>query len=237
VEELIEGVDYYRLINAPFKVEVGAFKGEAYGVIMGTDYVYKDGKRVVNGDGLYESTSGNVSLGSALPKFTGGWLNTFAYKGFDLSVLLDFSRGGHYFSTTYMWGMYSGMLEESAANGIRENGIVLDAVQADGSANAVAADGQAYAEHFYVGPAAQSVFKTDYLKLREVNLGYTFPLKNAFVKSLRLSAYGRNLAVWGPDVKHFDPEMIVSNSGNIQGIEGGAIASVANYGFNISIKF
>ena len=237
VEDLIEGVEYYRLVNAPFKVEVGAFKKAAYGVIMGTDYVYRDGKRVINDDGLYESTNGNVNLGSVLPKYTGGWMNTFTYKGFDLSVLLDFSRGGHYFSTTYMWGMYSGMLEESAANGIRENGLVLDGVTADGAPNTTKVSAQEYAEGFYGGPAAQSVLKTDYLKLREINLGYTFPLKQGFVKSLRLSGYGRNLAVWGPDVKHFDPEMVVSNSGNIQGIEGGAIASIANYGFNISIKF
>ena len=237
VEDLIEGVEYYRLVNAQFKVEVGAFKKAAYGVIMGTDYVYRDGKRVINDDGLYESTNGNVNLGSVLPKYTGGWMNTFTYKGFDLSVLLDFSRGGHFFSTTYMWGMYSGMLEESAANGIRENGIVLDGVTADGAPNTTKVDAHPYSQGFYGGPAAQSVLKTDYLKLREVNLGYTFPLKQGFVKSLRLSGYGRNLAVWGPDVKHFDPEMVVSNSGNIQGIEGGAIASIANYGFNISIKF
>jgi TonB-linked SusC/RagA family outer membrane protein len=237
VEELIEGVDYYRLASAPFKVEVGAFKGAAYGVIMGTDYVYKDGKRVVNAAGRYVSTPGNVNLGSVLPDFTGGWSNTFSWRGFDLSVLLDFSRGGHYFSTSYMWGMYSGMLEESAANGLRENGIVIDGVLADGTPNKTVLDGQTYAEDFYVGPAAQNVLKTDYLKLREVNLGYTVPLKKGFVKSLRLSAYGRNLAVWGPDVKHFDPEMAITSSGNVQGIEGGAIASVANYGFNIGIKF
>jgi len=136
-----------------------------------------------------------------------------------------------------MWGMYSGMLEESAANEIREKGIVLDGVQADGTPNTVVADGQTYCEDFYTGPAAQSVLKSDYIKLREINLGYTIPVKKAFVKSLRVSAYGRNLAVWGPDVKHFDPEMFVSNSGNIQGIEGGAVAGIANYGINVSLKF
>jgi TonB-linked SusC/RagA family outer membrane protein len=239
VIELIEGNDYYRLINAPFKVEVGAIKGEKYGEIMGTDYIYDPttGKRVITEDGLYAYTDGNVPLGSVYPDFTGGWSNTFTYKGFDLSILFDFSKGGHYFSTSYMWGMYSGMLEESAANEIREKGIVLDGVQADGTPNTVVADGQTYCEDFYTGPAAQSVLKSDYIKLREINLGYTIPVKKAFVKSLRVSAYGRNLAVWGPDVKHFDPEMFVSNSGNIQGIEGGAVAGIANYGINVSLKF
>lgn len=239
VKELIGDVDYYRLVNAPFKVEIGAIKDAQYGVIMGTDYVYDDnGNKVITEEGLYAATDKNENLGTVYPDFTGGWTNTFKYKNFDFSILFDFSKGGRYFSTSYMWGMYSGMLEESAANNIRENGIVLDGVQKDGSKNTVVADGQDYAKDFYVGPAAQSVFKSDYIKLREINVGYSFLLKrNHFVKSLRLSAYGRNLAVWGPDTKHFDPEMIVTGSGNIQGIEGGAIPSVANFGFNVNLVF
>lgn len=241
VVELIDGVDYYRLTSAPFKVEIGAMKGNAYGVIMGTNYVFdENGNRMIDPEtGLYLATDGNENIGNIYPDFTGGWSNTFKIGNFDASVLIDFSKGGHYFSTSYMWGMYSGMLEESAANGIRENGILLDGVIDDkGTRNTTVADGQMYCEDLYTGPAAQSVFKSDYVKLREINIGYTFPMKkNWFVKSLRLSAYGRNLAVWGPDTKHFDPEMCVTSSGNIQGIEGGATPSVANFGASVSLKF
>jgi hypothetical protein len=253
VVDLIDETDYYRLTNAPFRVEVGATKGSAYGSIMGTDYIYDDnGNKVVDEDGFYLSTNGNVNLGSVIPDFTGGWSNTFRYKNLDLGVLLDFSKGGRYFSTSYMWGLYSGMLEETAANGIRENGIVVEGVTGDveyldngkykvtnTAPNTSTLEAIDWAESHYTGPAAMSVFKSDYLKLREINIGYTFlfTIRNYFVKSLRLSAYGRNLAVWGPDTKHFDPEMIVSNSGNIQGIEGGAIPSVASFGLNVSLKF
>ena len=99
-------------------------------------------------------------------------------------------------------------------------------------------DAKTYGAQYYTGPAAQDVFKSDYLKLREINIGYTIPLsKSYFIKSFRVAAYGRNLAIWGPDVKHFDPEATVTSSGNIQGIEGGALPSVANYGLNFSLKF
>ena len=249
VKKLLEDVSYYRLTTAPFKVEVGAMEGQEYGVIMGTDFVYDaKGNIVINEDGSYAATDGNVNIGSIYPDFTGGWTNTFRFKNFDLSVLLDFSKGGNYFSTSYMWGMYSGMLEESAAineNGvnIRESianggGVLLQGVQADGTPNTVRMGAEDFGAQHYSGPAAQNVFKSDYVKLREINLGYTIPMKsNYFVKSLRVSAYGRNLAVWGPDVKHFDPEMAITNSGNIQGIEGGALPSVANFGMNVSVKF
>jgi hypothetical protein len=137
-----------------------------------------------------------------------------------------------------MWGMYSGMIEETAENNIRENGIVLEGVTESGAVNDIRVDAISYGDAFYSGPAAQSILKADYVKLREGNIGYTVPLSGKnFVKSLRLSAYGRNLAIWGPDTKHFDPETIITNSGNTQGIEGGAIPSVATFGFNIGLTF
>lgn len=240
VVELIDGVDYYRLTTAPFKVEVGARKGDPYGVIMGTNYVYDDkGNKVVGDDGLYKATDGNESLGSIFPDFTGGFSNSFKLWRFDASVLFDFSKGGHWFSTSYMWGMYSGMLEETAEGGIREDGIVLKGVKEDGTANDIRVGGQEYCESIYSGPAAQSVFKSDYVKLREVTLGYNFPFKakENFIHSLRLSAYGRNLHTWGPDTKHWDPEASVTSSGNVQGIEGAALPGLANFGFSVTMKF
>jgi TonB-linked SusC/RagA family outer membrane protein len=247
VEELLDGVDYYRLTNAPFKVEIGAIKGQEF-MIMGTDYVYKDGQKVILSNGRYASTDGNVPLAKIYPDFTGGWNNTFRYKNLDLSVLFDFSRGGHYFSTSYMWGMYSGMLEETVAtneNGknIRDDisdngGLILDGVLADGTPNTRRISGEAYGSQFYSGPAAQNVLKSDFIKLREINIGYTIPVhKTGILQSLRVAAYGRNLAIWGPDVKHFDPDVAVTSSGNVQGIEGGATAGIANYGLNITLKF
>jgi hypothetical protein len=249
VKKLLDDVKYYRLTSAPFKVEIGAMEGQEYGVIMGTNYLYDDkGNKIIKANGTYAATSGNENIGSIYPDFTGGWTNTFRFKGFDLSVLVDFSKGGSFFSTSYMWGMYSGMLEETAAyneNGlnIRDavadgGGILLEGVLADGTPNTKRISGESFGAQHYSGPAAQNVFKSDYVKLREINFGYTIPMKsNFFVKSLRVSAYGRNLAVWGPDVKHFDPEMAITSSGNIQGIEGGALPSVANFGMNVSLKF
>jgi len=241
VVELIDGVDYYKITSAPFKVEIGAKVGSPYGVLMGTNFIYdKDGNKMIDPEtGLYLATDGNEEIGTVYPDFTGGWSNTFRIGNFDCSILLDFSKGGHFFSTSYMWGIYSGMLEETAADGIRENGIVVPGVIDDkGTKNSKTVNAVDYCEHYYNGPAAQNVLKSDYIKLREVNAGYTIPIKSGkFVKGLRVSAYGRNLAIWGPDTKHFDPEVAVTSSGNIQGIEGGVIAGVASFGFSANIKF
>ena len=257
VKSLSEGVDYYRITTAPFSAEIGAVVGEEYGVIRTTNYLYDaEGYKLVDPNtGLYLATDSYESVASIYPDVTGGWVNTFRYKNFDASIQFDFSRGGHYFSTTYMWGMYCGMFEETAANGVRENGIVTDgyvaAVDASGNLiqnadgtyqssgkNTMTVSARDYYENYYSGPGAQSVLSSDYVKLREINVGYTFNFKpTSIVKSLRLSAYGRNLAIWGPDVKHFDPEMIVTSSGNVQGIEGGATPMVATFGVTANVKF
>ena len=239
VKSLAPGVDYFRLGQAPFNAEVGAIVGEDYGVILGTNFVYdENGNKVVGEDGLYIATDGSEVIGHIYPDFTGGWSNTFTYKNFDLGVLLDFSKGGQYYSTTMLWGCYSGMLEETAANNVRETGIVSEGVTKDGQVNTTLVSARDYYQNYHTGPAAQCILKSDYLKLREINFGYTFNFKqNSIVKMLRLSAFGRNLAVWGPDVKHFDPEMIVTNSGNVQGIEGGATPMIATFGFTVNLKF
>ena len=251
VKELYQDVKYYRLAAAPFKVEVGAYVGEKYGVIMGTDYVYDDkGNKVVGSNGLYSSTSGNVPLGSVYPTLTGGITNSFRYKNIDMSILFDGQTGGKFFSTSYMWGMYSGMLEETAGYNelgqlLREpvsadgktGGVLVSGVTVDGKANTKRVDGETWGNSYYSGPAAQNVFKSDFIKLREITIGYTIPVKIKYIKDLKVSAYGRNLAIWGPDTKHFDPESATTNSGNVQGIEGGALPSVAAYGFNVGFKF
>ncbi len=239
VKSLADGVDYYRISNAPFKVEIGAVVGKPYGVIMGTNYVYdKNGNKCVDSKGLYMSTSGNEDIGHIYPDFTGGWSNSFKWGNFDASFQFDFSKGGHFFSTTQMWGYYCGMFAETAANGVREKGIISDGVYETGEKNTVGVSARDYYENYYNGPAAQNILRSDYIKLREVTVGYTFKLNPVwFIKSLRLSAYGRNLGVWGPDCKNFDPEMIVTSSGNIQGIEGGATPMVANYGLTVNLKF
>src|SRR5574344_988789 len=240
VKSLADGVDYYRISSAPFKVEIGAVVGKPYGVIMGTNYVYdKNGNKCVDSKGLYMSTSGNEDIGPIYPDFTGGWSNSFKWGNFDASFQFDFSKGGHFFSTTQMWGYYCGMFAETAANGVREKGIISDGVVYEtGEKNTVRVSARDYYENYYNGPAAQNILRSDYIKLREVTVGYTFKLNPVwFIKSLRLSAYGRNLGVWGPDCKNFDPEMIVTSSGNIQGIEGGATPMVANYGVTVNLKF
>ena len=117
-------------------------------------------------------------------------------------------------------------------------GILLEGVKADGTPNTTRISATRWASSVYSGPAAQNVFKSDFIKLREITLSYDVPLTSTkWVKGLKISAYGRNLAMFGLDNKNFDPEMATTSSGNIQGVEGGALPSTASFGFNVGVQF
>jgi TonB-linked SusC/RagA family outer membrane protein len=209
-------------------------------------YNYKfdnEGNKIIGPNGMY--LRGELeSVGSVLPDYTAGVRNAFRYKNIDASALIDISQGGKYYSLTHMWSMYSGMAAETATptsngNTIREDGLVLEGVTEDGQPNTTNIAAQAYSFRHYHGygtPSATSVFDASYIKLREVTLGYTFPQLFDVLQSVRLSLYGRNLAVWGLDNKGIDPETVVGGSGNIQGLEGGIIPATRSFGFNLRVN-
>lgn len=245
VVKLADGVDNYQLANGPFSVSVNAFKGQSYGTILGTDFVYApDGQKVIGDNGRYLKTTDVVPLGNYLPNWNAGITNVFSYKGFQLSCLIDIQNGGQLFSTTNMWGHYSGILKETAENGIRENGLVLKGVVNVGTAanpvyveNTRRISAERWAADFYSGPAKQNIFNTDYIKLREVAFSYTIPSKyTGPVQNVKISIFGRNLAMWNTDNQHIDPESSTS-AGNIQGIEGAQLPSLRTFGFNLSCNF
>lgn len=235
---LADGVESVEITRAPFQVSLQGKIGETYGQIYGTDYQRDaNGNKIIGENGLYKAT-GIQALGSYLPDYNMGIRNSFRYKNFNLGVLIDMQKGGKYFSTSHMFGMYSGMLEASAANNIREEGLILDGVKEDGTKNDVVVSGQDWAQAHYGGVDAQNVFDADYVKLREVSLGYDLPKKwiGPF-KGITLSAYARNLFTWGLDWKGMDPEMASYGSGNIQAIEGASLPSTRTYGMNVKFKF
>ena len=93
--------------------------------------------------------------------------------------------------------------------------------------------------HGYGTPSAQSVFKADYVKLREATLGYSLPsgLFNGFIQGLRVSVYGRNLLTFNLDEPGFDVEMTTNGSSNTQGLDGGLQPLFRTFGASLKVNF
>lgn len=251
--ELLPGIESLQLARYPFNgVTLNAVVGESYGQIVGTNYVFdSNGNKVVDANGFYMETKNVENLGSVLPDYNMGFRNSFSYKGINLSFLIDVQEGGVYRSLTNLWGHYSGILEDTAANNIRVDGVVNQGVTGDvtynddGSytvsntaPNTTTITAQEWGTDYYFGNDAQNVFDASYVKLREVSLSYSLPKKyTGSLDGITLAVFGRNLATWGLSNDNFDPESATSGSGNIQGSEGGALPSTRSIGFNVELKF
>lgn len=257
VVELYTGTDNIRLTTL-FGPTLEARVGEAYGTIMGYDFVYDaNGNKITDG-GIYVTTPEVVPLGSVLADFTGGFSSAFSYKGLSLFVLFDFQKGGALFSLSNMWGKYSGILEETTiettingvTDNIREHGIIVDGVvgtqdadgnwTSDGTPNADVIDAQT---HFFLNQGyvvhAADIYDASFLKFREARLTYTFPNKwfqKTTFRDLSLSLVGRNLAILSRNIPNVDPEAALS-SGNVQGYEGGQLPTERSIGINLNVKF
>jgi TonB-linked SusC/RagA family outer membrane protein len=248
VIQLAPGVNTFQLANS--LVTLVAREGQPYGQILGNDFIYAaDGQKVIKADGTYDRGQQLTPLGSVLPKYLFGFQNSFTYKNFNLGFLVDGRVGGKFFSQTYKVGMYAGVLDKTAANNVRETGVVLEGVKgtvtynADGtyqvtntSPNETRITAQAWSRGEYSGPTPQTIFDATFVKLREITFGYSLPITNKAVKQIYFGLYGRNLVNIYTASKYIDPEF-TSSGGNIQGLEGGSIPVPATYGLNVNVKF
>lgn len=99
VISLVDGVDRF-LLNSwnGTTVQVYAEVGKPYGVIYGNDWKKDEqGHILVDVTGRTIQVSDNY-IGKVEPDWIGGWRNSLKYKNFDLSVLIDFKKGGMFWS-------------------------------------------------------------------------------------------------------------------------------------------
>lgn len=212
--------------------------GEKFGQIYGTDFAYDaNGNKIILANGTYKIGK-RKALGSIIPDYNIGIRNSFNYKRLNIGFLIDIQKGGAYHSTTHLYGHYSGLLEETVANGIRENGIVLDGVLEDGTPNSKVISAYTWARLHSKGVDAQNVFDASYIKMREITLNYRLPGKvfSNKINQVTFSAFARNIFAWGLKWNGLDPENASYSSGNIQGLETGSLPSTRSYGLNIEIK-
>ena len=119
-----------------FNGEVRHVVGEEMGQIAGYGYARDDkGQRIFQANGLPLRTSNLVLFGSALPKWIGGFLNTFNYKGINLSFLLIIKLGNKMLSGTNFNAIRHG-LHKMTLEG-RVDSVVGDGVNTAGGVNTI----------------------------------------------------------------------------------------------------
>lgn len=218
-----------------------------YSMIMAFRPQMIDGQMVLDADGLPIRESQLSVMGSGVHPNTGGIMNNFSYKNINFSFLVDYKFGGYIYSGTnqnaYGSGRHMATLEG------RENGLTVTGVDANGtpvSFTHPAGDpnnSNLVTIQDYYGRLTQMsanyVDRADFMKLRQLVLGYTFPktlLDKTPFTSVNLSFVGRNLWLIHSKIDNIDPESTYDNS-NGQGLEWNGVPQSRTYGFNLNLKF
>ncbi len=128
------------------------------------DYKMKD----LDGDGTITQNDRTV-IANPEPKFFGGWMNTLSYKNFTLSFLMQFSYGGEALYTELM-DEATGLLGQSVSREMFRNTWTPQNPDARYAQLVFAS-----LNPFNRVSSNRFVFKTSYLRMKNISLSYNLP--------------------------------------------------------------
>lgn len=199
----------------------------------------------INGDGLI-TTDDRTIIGNAMPKFSGGWNNQFAYKGFDLSVFVNFVFGNDVYNANNIeWtdGSFSSLntlakVKDRYRN-IDDNGNLVTAPEQLDALNVNAKTWTPVnSNRFFV--KSTDIEDGSFLRLNNITLGYTLPTlvsSRIRMQQLRVFATANNLMVF-TKYSGFDPEVTARNSDPLTpGVDFAAYPRAKVFVFGINASF
>ena len=251
--DLYPGVTLYD-IKTLDAIQIVAVQGSYYGDIYGQTFQRVEdkndpnyGKIIVGEDGLPLITTGKSKVGNQSPDWMLGWTNSFSYKGFNLSFLVDFRIGGDLYSATASNLYTRGNAAGTVVNGERQDFIVPNSVVQtpnDYTENKVPVTHQNYWERIgstgNYGLPEMYTYDATNIRLRNNTLGYDFNkamLKNTPFQRLRLSATCNNVWMIHYNLPGIDPESVSATNTNATGFENGAAPTSRSFTFNVTVGF
>ncbi|MCQ4141199.1 MULTISPECIES: SusC/RagA family TonB-linked outer membrane protein [unclassified Chryseobacterium] len=233
----------YLLASYQGGVSLNARVGEAFGALVGSDYVYLNGEKVINPSTGRYLTNPNQVIGNITPDWIGGIRNSFNYKGLSLSFLIDVKHGGDVFSTDMYYGLATGLYEETAVGDYRTAGVINPGVNPNGQVNTTptaAPDTFGNVDGYRRMPNSRFVYDASYVKLREASIGYSLPksiLANTSFQEVKISLVGRNLWIIHKNLPYADPETGTGNGLASKGNSIGVLPTTRDLGINVTLKF
>jgi TonB-linked SusC/RagA family outer membrane protein len=252
VSSLIESVKQVFLGNDIVDFMVPEVKeGGSYGDVYAYGWRKNDnGEFMVDENGRPLRTEELTKIGNYNPDYTIGWSNSFSWKNFTASFLIDGRFGGVMTSASDAVMAADGTPDYTTA--VRDAGSwLLPAVREDGSKNAVPINSETFWTTVSGGRLAwgeEFTYDATNVRLRELSIGYRFNrLPVSFIKSAKVSLVARNVFFFYrgystmdlPGVPkrraNFDSEVNLFN-GNFQGLEYGTLPPTRSIGVNLKLS-
>ena len=223
-------------------------KGGAIGDIYAGDFMRDANGHIVltaKGEPTFDKTGSNDRfLGNMNSKWQMGWTNTFNYKEFQLSFLINGRIGGKVLSLTESYLDYIGASErtEAARLSAERNNIVatnygnVPGMELnDGSGRIVPIQSYYQALGASSNPSTYLYNGTNF-RLRELSLGYTFRDLFGMNRNLTLSFIARNLFFIYKDAPT-DPDVSLSTQNGLGAFESFNMPSSRSFGFSLKANF
>ncbi len=230
--------------------------GYPYGAFFGGDWVRdSDGNKLINDNPSSPSFGYPIvdpeskPIGDPNPDWLAGIRNSFTFKGFTLSGLLDIRKGGDIWNGTRGALITMGVDKATERRGdvIIFDGVLASTVNEDrtnvGEPNNISAP---LSESWLRGngggfgsQAEQFVEDGSWIRLRDISLSYSLPrsiLANLPFQSLEVGITARNLFLI-TNYSGIDPETNLTGASNGFGLEYFNMPNTKSYGVNLSVRF
>lgn len=209
---------------------------------FGDIYTYKferddQNRIIVNDKGEPQRSSEEEYIGDSAPDFLFGWNNSFSYKNWNLSFLIDSKVGGKVVSGTDAlldsYGVSARTADardqgEVLINGVDQSGNTINSVDPETYYKAVGGRD---------GILENYVYNATNIRLSELSVSYNFDFDDtAFFEGASISLIANNLFFIYKDAP-FDPEVAFNPGNHFQGFNSFMVPSARSYGINLNLKF
>jgi TonB-linked SusC/RagA family outer membrane protein len=253
VIELGGGLDEIIVAGYTNSVANFAIPGQPFNVIKGVgfDRDPATGQPIILSNGVHKPTAEFVVLGDPNPAWTGSWINSFTFKGFTLSAMMEYRHKGAVFSNTVTATLARGVTKDPVAD--RELTFILpgvrqDGVDSEGNPRYIPNDYQISAsDYFFSGYQGATdepnIFDGSMIRLREVSLAYQLPntlMSKTPFKRASFAVSGTNVwfeALNFPPNMNFDVDVLGTGVGNGLGFDFVTGPSSKRMGGTLTLTF
>ncbi|MGE7774820.1 SusC/RagA family TonB-linked outer membrane protein [Chitinophaga sp. NPDC101104] len=233
----INSIEIGRAVNG--YATISAVVGKPFSMINATKVLRNaQGQAKYTANGWEMATVAPEQIGTGVAPWNGGINNNFKYKNWNLGFLVDGRFGGYVYSGTNLYSTRFGLNKITLPG--RDGGLTVTGVNDKGepfSKTLQPSELQGYYDN-WKAQSERFVYKSDFIKLRQVILGYKLPVDRIGAvkfQSASLSFVARNLLILHKKTPNVDPESTFNNS-NAQGFEMFGVPRTRSFGLNLMVK-
>ncbi|MBW1295862.1 hypothetical protein GBO31_10135 [Aquimarina litoralis] len=227
-------------------VSKNLIKGQPAGVFVGSAYERDNQNNIIIDDQGYPLVALDKKvIGDPTPKYTIGFTNSFSWKRFRCSFLIDFQKGGDVWNGTQNVLNYLGVSELSAKQ--REiTGFVFDGVNEQGERNTIPVDfanpnnglsGNKFVRYGFSGVDEDAIVDGSYINLKSINFSYDIAKNKThhFLRDFTIGVYANNLFTWSK-YRGASPYSNLFDQQSSQGLNFFNTPITSEIGFKINLK-